>query len=120
MSDINQTLAERGSRYGDFEFHAKLVEALLQVMMTHTNEHGVNGWDKCEPYMRQTLRMDCDKIARALNGDPFYVDNWHDKAGYNKLTENILERKNVQSINGSDETRPVHGEQIGANSPIGS
>lgn len=28
-----------------------------------------------------------DKIARILNGDPEYRDNWHDIAGYAKLAE---------------------------------
>ena len=30
------------------------------------------------------------KIARVLNGDPNYPDNWHDIAGYARLVEREL------------------------------
>ena len=31
-----------------------------------------------------------DKVARMLNGDPDYVDNWHDIIGYATLVETRL------------------------------
>jgi hypothetical protein len=89
---ISSTLQERGDRYGDFEDHARIADSLIRVMENHVNTRGVKAWDSLPPYMRQSLRVDADKIARILNGDPFYVDNWHDKQGYAALVEKIITR----------------------------
>jgi hypothetical protein len=40
--------------------------------------------------MKQALSVIADKIARILNGDPYYLDNWHDIQGYAQLIENRL------------------------------
>jgi hypothetical protein len=40
--------------------------------------------------MKQALSTIADKIARILNGDPYYVDNWHDIIGYAKLIEDRI------------------------------
>lgn len=78
---INDTLAERGSRYGDFTDHADIAQALQDVMRAS------NGWERLPAFMRQALTVIADKIARILNGDPHYKDNWHDLQGYAKLAE---------------------------------
>jgi hypothetical protein len=44
-------------------------------------------WDKMEPYMQESLDLICNKLARIVNGDPFYDDSWHDVGGYAKLVE---------------------------------
>ena len=36
------------------------------------------------------LDMICNKMARIVNGDPNYIDNWHDIAGYATLVEQEL------------------------------
>ena len=36
--------------------------------------------------------MIASKIARIVNGDPDYADNWHDIAGYARLVEKELEK----------------------------
>ena len=33
------------------------------------------------------------KIARILNGDPNYIDNWIDLVGYSQLVVNRLEKE---------------------------
>lgn len=81
MSDIEKTLAERGARYGDFTDHARLAQALQDVMRSMPN------WDALTPDKKQALTVIADKIARILSGDPEYTDNWHDIAGYAKLAE---------------------------------
>lgn len=85
--NIDNTLQERGSRYGSFEEHAKIAQALQDVIRENPDN-----WDKLPPIMRQALTVICDKIARMLNGDPFYVDNWHDIIGYARLVENYLNK----------------------------
>lgn len=81
MSDLNATLAERGSRYGDFTDHAQVAQALQDVMRS-----GVN-WVQVDCVKRQALTVICDKIARVVTGDPEYRDNWHDIQGYARLAE---------------------------------
>jgi len=81
MTDVEQTLAERGARYGDFTDHAELAQSLQDTM------RGVPGWQRLSSDKKQALTVIADKIARILSGDPEYTDNWHDIAGYAKLTE---------------------------------
>ncbi len=81
MDQVQDTLKERGDRYGDFTDHAIITDGLLDVMMKAPK------WKKLPPFMKQALRTIADKIARILNGDPHYTDNWHDIQGYAKLVE---------------------------------
>lgn len=78
---VSATLTERGARYGDFTDHAKIAQNLQLVMQC------APGWMKCSDVHRQALTVIADKIARILNGDPNYTDNWHDIQGYAKLAE---------------------------------
>ena len=84
QSDISATLAERGGRYGQFIDHAKISQGLQDVMREAPN------WDKLDVDMRQALTTIVDKIARILNGDPYYSDSWHDISGYATLVERRL------------------------------
>lgn len=84
---VAATLAERGSRYGDFTHHAEVAQRLQDVMREYP------GWDQCNPVQRQALTVIADKIARILSGDPNYADNWHDIQGYAKLVEDRLPKE---------------------------
>lgn len=81
---VNNTLAERGSRYGQFADHAKIAQGVQDVMRNAPN------WNNLDYDMKQALTTIADKIGRILNGDPFYIDNWHDIQGYALLIENRL------------------------------
>ena len=83
---ITNTLEERGKRYGSFMGHAKIAQGLKEIMW-YVND---GGWDVLDPDQKQALEVIADKIARILNGDPDYVDNWHDIQGYAKLVEDRL------------------------------
>ena len=78
---VDNTLSERGNRYGDFTDHSVIAQDLQDVMRR------APGWQKLPPFMKQALTVIADKIARLLNGDPYYTDNWHDIQGYAKLAE---------------------------------
>lgn len=79
--DINQTLAERGSRYGKFEDNANISQSLESILV------GGAGYEKLEDVHKEALKFICQKMSRIVNGDPFYNDNWHDIAGYSNLVE---------------------------------
>jgi hypothetical protein len=87
---VADTLAERGARYGSFEDHAMIAQQLQTVMRgTDTVK---TGWEYLAPDMQQALTVIADKVARILNGDPAYLDNWHDIQGYARLVEQRLEK----------------------------
>jgi hypothetical protein len=81
MSEVENTLNERGSRYGTFTGQAKLSQLLKAVM------HDTGGWDALADDQKEALEMIQHKIARILNGDPNYADSWHDVSGYATLIE---------------------------------
>lgn len=81
---VEETLAQRGSRYGDFSVHAEIAQNLQDDM------RGAKGWEALSPVQKQALTVIADKIARILSGDPDYDDNWHDIQGYAKLVEDRL------------------------------
>ena len=83
-SGIADTLKERGSRYGVFAEHAYIAQSIQNVM------RAAPGWTKLSCDEAQALTVIADKIARILNGDPHYTDNWHDIQGYAKLVEDRL------------------------------
>ena len=51
MSDINQTLQERGSNYGDFTDHAAIAQNLKDVMRSTPR------WQKLSADKREALEM---------------------------------------------------------------
>lgn len=81
QSTLDQTLAERGARYGDFTHYA----AISQGLQDHMRD--TIGWNGLSDVQKQSLTVISDKIARILTGDPNYKDNWHDIQGYAKLAE---------------------------------
>jgi hypothetical protein len=83
---IEQTLQERGSRYGDFRDHAQITQCLKHVMQQSPN------WrEKRLKHMHmEALEMIAHKIGRILNGDPDFHDSWHDIVGYAKLVADRL------------------------------
>lgn len=46
--------------------------------------------EQLDDSMKTSLFMICNKMARIVNGDPNYIDNWHDIAGYATLVEQEL------------------------------
>lgn len=85
MSDIEETLAERGSRYGSFTEHARITQSLKDAMTVSPN------WTRLAPDQKEALEMVAHKIGRILNGDPDYHDSWHDIVGYAKLVADRLD-----------------------------
>jgi hypothetical protein len=87
VTDITQTLTDRGSRYGKFSGHAEIAQRLKAIMRVYEAERGCD----LDPDQREALEMIAHKIARILNGDPNYADSWIDIAGYAQLIADRLE-----------------------------
>lgn len=81
-TDLNQTLQERGARYGKFVDHAEVTQQLKTVIRIYLRRQPVGFMDNDQ---KEALDMICHKIGRILCGDPHYADSWHDIAGYAQL-----------------------------------
>lgn len=86
-SNIDQTLAERGARYGEFDEHARITQNIKRAMIDSHN------WTKLSDDKKEALDMVAHKIGRILNGDPEYHDSWHDLVGYAKLVADALAKE---------------------------
>ena len=81
MKDVTETLDQRENRYGDYKDVSATSQWLKDIM------HAGGSWNAMEPYMQESLDLIANKLARIVNGDPFYDDSWHDVGGYAKLVE---------------------------------
>jgi hypothetical protein len=96
MTEIAETLKERGSRYGEFTTHAQVSQSIQDVMIRGYNKahiHQDSTWLDIAADQREALFMIAHKIGRIVNGDPEYADSWVDIAGYAKLVGDRLEER---------------------------
>jgi hypothetical protein len=84
---IEDTLKERGARYGDYFEHARITQNIKRAMVDSPN------WKSLSDDKRETLEMVAHKVGRILNGDPEYHDSWHDIIGYTKLIADTLKEE---------------------------
>ena len=97
MTEMQKILSDRKDKYGDFRLQADLSVNLKYVM-----REGVV-WNEMHPYMHEALDMIQHKIARILNGDPYYEDSWIDIIGYTQLAlerirEDVENRKTIEAF----------------------
>ena len=81
---IDAVLAERGSRYGEFDEHARITQAIKQALASGRS------WAGMTDSQKEALEMVAHKMGRIVNGDPAYVDSWTDLIGYARLAEREL------------------------------
>ena len=83
--NVKAMLAGRAKRYGSFAGHSAIAQELKDAMRK------TPGWGRLTPSQKESLEMQQHKIARVLNGDPAYLDNWVDLVGYSQLVVDELE-----------------------------
>lgn len=88
MGSTQELLTERGKRYGRFDSHSEISQALKNIMRIS------KGWGRLTTFQQEALEMIQHKIARVLNGDPSYDDNWKDICGYSQLVVDRLKENN--------------------------
>lgn len=76
---IEEVLNQRQSTYGSFAKNAEVSQMLKYFMTQGTN------YKQMPVAHREALEMIVHKIARIVNGDPNYIDNWIDICGYSQL-----------------------------------
>lgn len=76
---IDSLLNERHERYGTFAEQSLIAQNIKSAIRHSRN------WHNLPADMKEALEMTATKMARILNGDPHYGDNWADLAGYAQL-----------------------------------
>ena len=102
MSEIDNTLNERGERYGNYSDVASTTQQLMAIVECGANYEHLNAEQKT------SLFMICNKIARAVNGDHQYFDNYRDIAGYATLAERACEVVETPRAILEAEKKPCH------------
>ena len=76
---IEEVLNQRQTTYGSFTKNAEVSQ-----MMKYSMTQGTN-YKQMPMAHREALEMIVHKIARIVNGNPNYIDNWIDICGYSQL-----------------------------------
>lgn len=84
MKKIEETLAEREKTYGDYEKVALISQVIKDILREGDQ------YIYLRAYQLESLDMIANKLARIVNGDPKYIDSWHDIEGYAKLVSDRL------------------------------
>jgi SLT domain-containing protein len=84
---VDILLAQREQTYGAYKNHSSIAQRLKNTMRAES-KYGTLTF-----YQKESLEMIQHKIARILNGDPNYADNWVDIAGYAQLVVNELSKE---------------------------
>jgi hypothetical protein len=95
---IGKVLQERSERYGSFIDRASITQSIKHAMASP-------GWHRLAADQKEALETIATKIARILNGDPDYIDNWVDIAGYATL---VVERLEAAGSECSDSSKEDH------------
>jgi len=106
--DIVDTLAQRGSVYGDFREQGRITQNLKRAMQDSPN------WENLPSYMKEGLDMVQHKISRMLNGDALYDDNMHDIIGYTRLMQDRASQDRAAGLtvkSSGDKLYPVYKQE---------
>ena len=88
-----ELLQERGERYGSFSSFAEISQDLKNRIYTDLKLEKERKKDNL--VIMEGLDMILHKLARIVNGDPYYDDSWKDIAGYAKLVADHLNKDKV-------------------------
>jgi len=77
--EINETLSTREGQYGQYRVVSDISQNIKSIMKDSPN------YKSMPTYMRESLDMIANKIARILNGNYYLNDSWHDIGGYAAL-----------------------------------
>ena len=88
---IVEILKERGNKYGNFRSQAATSQSLKNELVKGLISSGKTLED-LPAYQWEAMEMICHKLARAVNGEPSYDDNFIDIAGFAQLVVNELQK----------------------------
>jgi len=77
--EINETLSTREGQYGQYRVVSEISQNIKAIMKDSPN------YKLMPTYMKESLDMIANKMARILNGNYYLNDSWHDIGGYAAL-----------------------------------
>lgn len=92
MSNVNETLKERGKVYGDYKGGSFFRYVVMRAIIARYKE--VNHGGMPDIYMVYLYDI-VNKLSR-LASTPDHIDTWHDIAGYAMLVEEALKKDKEQ------------------------
>lgn len=90
MGTVRDILTRNEKDYGSF----KDLAGISQTLKTLIDVKG----EKLSASQTEALEMIMVKIARILNGNPDYIDNWVDIAGYAQLVVDDLQKEKTSGV----------------------
>lgn len=87
QSNLQEILLDRGKRYGSFTDNSQIAQSIKNVLKTS------RFWNDLHSDQKEALDQIASKVSRILTGDPTYIDNWDDIAGYATLVADELRRQ---------------------------
>jgi hypothetical protein len=79
---VNEITTKRRSVYGPFLHNAMVAQALKQALRNLPDPDNEKRFDDLPLDVREGLDLIALKMSRIVTGDPEYLDNWDDIAGY--------------------------------------
>jgi hypothetical protein len=77
--EINETLSTREGQYGQYRVVSEISQNIKAIIKDSPN------YKLMPTYMKESLDMIANKMARILNGNYYLNDSWHDIGGYAAL-----------------------------------
>jgi len=77
--EINETLSTREGQYGEYRVVSEISQNIKAIIKDSPN------YKLMPTYMKESLDMIANKMARILNGNYYLNDSWHDIGGYAAL-----------------------------------
>lgn len=94
MSNVDEITKARGSVYGPFLHNAVVAQAIKRAMWNAPDpDNNGNPYHDLAPNVKEALELIAMKISRIITGDPSYLDNWDDIAGYAKIVADQIRAK---------------------------
>jgi hypothetical protein len=87
--ETNELLADRRKTHGSFNDHARITQALKDVMRDELTRRKERGQPDLTATQLESLDMNAHKVGRILAGDASFQDHWDDIAGYAKIANGV-------------------------------
>lgn len=92
MSNVNETLKERGKVYGDYKGGSEFRANVMELIVDRYAKVNLGGM----PAIHMVYVYDIVNKLSRLAVTPYHIDTWHDIAGYATLVEKALRKAEKQ------------------------
>lgn len=92
--ETKEILNVRGENYGQYQNVSQISQNIKKVIRESPN------YNLMPSFMRESLDMIANKMARILNGNYYYDDSWRDISGYATLA--VMEIEEMEKHDAPD------------------